>query len=139
MQIDKVVQGRDNIITHLDQLGTTHPHGFGDLSRYSNNTIYISKKNLTFNNKEIKCRGHGLFRKTHRDLVLTEENSSRSNWKLPKKFFSKTNNLFLNRLKWKDELNCLVDCLGYGQEFILNAEKNPNIIDWAVKLIKDYG
>ena len=139
LQIDKVVEGRDNIITHLDQLGITHPHGFGDVSRYSNNTIYISKKHLTFNNKEIECRGHGLFRKTHKDLVLTEENSSRSNWKLPKKFFSKTNNLFLNRLKWKDQVNCLVDCLGYGQEFILNAEKNPNIIDWAVKLIKDYG
>ena len=50
-----------------------------------------------------------------------------------------TTKLFLNRLKWKDEKNCLVDCLGYGQEFILNAEENPKIIRWALELIENYG
>jgi len=42
-------------------------------------------------------------------------------------------------LKWKDKTNCLVDCLGHGQEFILNAEDNPKLVNWAVDLIENHG
>ena len=44
-----------------------------------------------------------------------------------------------NRLKWKDRKNCLVNCMGIGQEFILNAHDNPSVIDWASHLINMYG
>ena len=139
LQIDEVIEGSDNIKNYLNNVGIVHPHGFGDVSRYSNNTIYIGKRNLTSRNRKLENRGHGLFKKTHHDLILTEEKSSRSKWKMPAEYFSETNNLFLNRLKWKDEMNCLVDCLGYGQEFILNAEDNPKIEDWAIGLIQNHG
>ena len=139
LQIDEVIEGSDNIKKYLNTVGIGHPHGFGDVSRYSNNTIYIGKRNLTSRNRKLENRGHGLFKKTHHDLILTEEKSSRSKWKMPAEYFSETNNLFLNRLKWKDEMNCLVDCLGYGQEFILNAEDNPKIEDWAIGLIQIHG
>lgn len=139
LQIDNVIEGNDNIVRYLDNLGILHPHGYGDVERYTNNTIYIGKKSLTYESKIFEKKGYGLFKKSHKDLILTEENSTRSKWKLPQNYFSNTNNLFLNRLKWKDEKNCLVDCLGYGQEFILNAEENPNIVKWALELINNYG
>ena len=44
----------------------------------------------------------------------------------------------MNRLKWKDKKNCLVDCIGYGQEFILDVEKNPKVGEWAIELIKNH-
>ena len=50
-----------------------HPHGYGDTSRFSNNTIYIAKKNLELNKRKIFDRGHGLFKHTHSDLILTEK------------------------------------------------------------------
>ena len=54
-------------------------------------------------------------------------------------YFSDTKNLFRNRLKWKDEKNCLLDCIGIGQEFILNANDNPSVVNWASHLINMYG
>ena len=53
--------------------------------------------------------------------------------------FSDTKNLFRNRLKWRDEKNCLLNCNGIGQEFILNAQDNPSIVDWASYLLNNYG
>ena len=47
-------------------------------------------------------------------------------------------NIFLNRLKWKDKKNLLVDTnIGPGQEFILDAQKAPEISAWAESLIRD--
>ena len=88
--------------------------------------------------KILPQKGYGLFTKSHEELILTEKNSSRSKWKLSNKYFSKTQDLFMNRLKWKDKENCLVDCVGYGQEFILDVEKNPKVEEWAIELIKNH-
>ena len=123
----------------MDKFNIQHPHGYGDTSRYTNNAIYIAKKNLTLNQKSFPISGHGLFKNTHKDLILTEKGSSRSRWELPKMYFLESNNIFLNRLSWKDESNCRVDCIGQGQEYILNAEYNPKIVEWAVNLIKNHG
>ena len=73
---------------------------------------------------------------TNKQLILTEQGKSRSNWRLPKRYFRNTNKLFLNRLKWKDAIDCRLQCKGQGQEYILNAQDNPLIKDWALNLIK---
>jgi hypothetical protein len=101
--------------------------------------MYIAKKFLTINGNEFPFPGHGLFKKSHKDLTLTKYKSTRSRWQLPQKYFQESNNVFLNRLKWKDESNFLVDCIGQGQEYILDSENNPKIKDWALDLIKNYG
>ena len=110
-----------------------HSHGYGDVSRYTNNTVYIAKKKLSLNTR---INGHGLFKYSHKDLILTEDNMTRSRWKLPEEYFSASHNLFLNRLKWEDEENCRIFYKGFGQEFILNVEDNPKVIEWAARLIE---
>ena len=65
-------------------------------------------------------------------------------WKFPREYFqaslSDERELFINRLNWTDKENFLVDTnKGPGQEFVINSEKNPKVINWAVDLIKNYG
>ena len=140
LQIDRIVDGSDDIKKYLEEVSMEHPHGYGDVSRYTNNTIYVGKKYLEVKkDKNISLKGHGLFRNSHQDLILTERNMTRARWKLPKHYFSNSKNLFLNRLKWQEEENCRIFCNGRGQEFILNANENPKIIAWATNLINDHG
>ena len=116
------------LLEYLKENNIAHPHGYGDTSKFSNNTIYVGKKNLEINGKKVFNRGHGLFKKTHNDLILTEANKTRSRWKLPSKYFSNTEGLFLNRMKWENEKECTIFYKGFGQEFILDIEKNPNVM-----------
>ena len=57
---------------------------------------------------------------------------------LPIDFLS-SKNIFLNRLKWHDKKNLKVSYKGFGQEFILDVEKNPKIAKWAINLILNHG
>ena len=135
LEVERVIEGSRNIKHFLKQEKVEHPHGHGDVSRYTNNTIYICKKKLSLNTS---INGHGLFKYSHKDLILTEDNMTRSRWKLPKEYFSNSHNLFLNRLKWVDEKNCRIFYRGFGQEFILNVEDNPKVIEWAARLIQKH-
>ena len=83
--------------------------------------------------------GHGVFKKTAENLILTETCKTRSRWRFPKKYFNNTKNLFCNRLKWIDEEKRLVNCSGIGQEFILNSQDNPSVVKWASDLLNTYG
>ena len=123
----------------LSKNGISHPHGTTDRTQFKNNTIYIASKKLTFSDSVCDIKGHGVFKKTAKSLILTEKGKTRSRWRFPKKYFSNTKNLFRNRLKWKDEEKCLVNCSGIGQEFILNAQDNPSVVDWASYLLNAYG
>ena len=42
-------------------------------------------------------------------------------------------------MKWENEKECTIFYKGFGQEFILDIEKNPNVMKWAIKLIKKHG
>ena len=139
LQVEKIIKGNIEILNFLSKNGLSHPHGTKDVTQFKNNTIYIASKNLTFSDSVRDLMGHGTFKKTARNLILTEKGKTRSRWHFPKKYFSNTKNLFRNRLKWKDEEKCLVNCIGIGQEFILNAHENPSIIDWASYLLNNYG
>ena len=139
LQIKEIIEGSKAITTYLKKKNIAHPHGYGDTSRFSNNTIYISKKTLEINEKIFFDKGHGLFKKTHNDLILTEAYKTRSRWKLPSRYFSNTEGLFLNRMRWENEKESKIFYKGFGQEFILDIEKNPSVMTWAVNLIKKHG
>ena len=139
LQIEKIIEGHQQIKKFLKSNNILHPHGYRNVDRYKNNTIYVGKKNLELNKKAISKKGYGLFKKTHKDLILTEVNRSRSKWKLPSKYFKNSSDLFLNRMKWRNKKKCTIFYRGFGQEFILDVEKNPEVIKWAVKLIKRHG
>ena len=139
LQIEKIIKGNNEILNFLSKNVLSHPHGTKDITQYKNNTIYIASRNLTFSENVKDLKGHGRFKKTAEELILTEKGKTRSKWRFPQEYFSDTKNLFRNRLKWKDEKNCLLDCIGIGQEFILNAEDNPSVVDWASYLLRTYG
>ena len=130
LQIDEILEGDREISTFLKRNNISHPHD-PQYKEYKNNTIYVSKKNF------------GLFKKFSNDLVLTAPGYSKSMWQFPKKYFgsvaNKNGNIFLNRLKWKDKNNILVDTnIGPGQEFILDAKNSPRISFWAKSLIREF-
>ena len=139
LQVEKIIKGNKEILNFLSKEGLSHPHGTKDIAQYKNNTIYIASKNLTFSDRVRDLKRHGRFKKTAKELILTEKGKTRSKWRFPQEYFSDTKNLFRNRLKWKDEKNCLVDCIGIGQEFILNANDNPSVVAWASHLINIHG
>ncbi|MBA58783.1 MAG: hypothetical protein CMQ40_06380 [Gammaproteobacteria bacterium] len=139
LQIKEVLERYSDIKNYLNKRKILHPHGFGQSSPFPNNALYIGNDRLKVSNRVTKLAGYGLFKKSHPSLILTRKNQPRSKWNFPKKYFGGTKNLFLNRLQWEDETQCSVECRGQGQEYILNAEKNPNIISWAVDLITKYG
>tara|TARA_A100001015_G_scaffold59939_1_gene66128 strand:+ start:891 stop:1697 length:807 start_codon:yes stop_codon:yes gene_type:complete len=139
LQIEKIIKGNSKILKFLSKKGISHPHGTTDRTQFKNNTLYIASKKLTFSDSVRDIKGHGVFKKTAKSLILTEKGKTRSRWRFPKKYFSNTKNLFRNRLKWKDEEKCLVNCSGIGQEFILNAQDNPSVVDWASYLLNTYG
>ena len=46
LQIEEIIEGSDKIIKYLKEKNISHPHGYGDTSKFPNNTIYIGKKSL---------------------------------------------------------------------------------------------
>ena len=144
LQISKIIRGDEEIKRYLSSKKIKHPHGYGDQSTYSNNTIYVGSKDLAIADKRTDLKGFGLFKNSAEDLILTSPDHTRSMWKLPEEYFKDSiinkNRLFLNRLEWTNKENFLVNTnKGPGQEFILDSETNPAIIDWAINLIKQYG
>lgn len=140
LQIEKIISGDKAIRKYLEINNIQHPHGYGDLNTYEkNNTIYIGKRNLTIKNTQLLNKGYGLFKETHADLILTREGASKGSWKLPKKYFLNSEDIFLNRLSWLNQEKCFVNNFGRGQEYILDAESYPRIIDWAHYLIDTHG
>jgi hypothetical protein len=138
LQIEDILTSDTDIKNYLKQRGLVHPHGFGEKSNYPNNALYIGRERIDLSGIEKKLPGYGVFKKTSADLILTEKGKTRSHWRFPKKYFSKSKDLFLNRLKWKNESECTLECKGQGQEYILNAEDNPRIITWALSLIEKH-
>ncbi len=139
LQIETIIKGNSDILKFLSNNCLLHAHGTLDATQFKNNTIYVASKNLTFSDSVRDIKGHGIFKKTAESLILTAKGKTRSRWSLPKKYFKNTKNLFRNRLSWEDEKKCLVNCNGIGQEYILNTEDNPSVVNWASYLLNTYG
>ena len=70
MQIDKILKGEDNIKSFLQEKKILHPHGYEDVSRFKNNTVYVGSKKLLINNKKTNYAGYGYFKKVLKNLFL---------------------------------------------------------------------
>lgn len=147
LQISEIVSENENIKEYLESKNIEHPHGYGDVSRYKLNTLYISTQDLKIGNQTTNLKGHGVFKYSTDDLILTSpEHSSKSMWKLPKEYFKgfssppKYPDKFFNRSFATDKRNFLVNTdSGPWQEAVLDSENNPKVKDWALKLISEHG
>lgn len=138
LQIDYILKEPNEIKDFLNQKKINHPYGFAEY--FTNNALYVSKEFIEIGNKKTALKGFGMFKKTHPDLILTAPDKTKSIWKMPEKHFSNTKNFFMNRLKWiGDEKDCLIDSGGIGQEFVMNSDMNPKLIDWVLDLIQNHG
>jgi hypothetical protein len=106
LQIGKIINSEKDISTWMKY----HPHCKAERWCVKNNAIYVARDTLTWDNK---IPGAGVF-KFSKELVLTKEGFTRSNWDLPD-FFKK------------------VKMSKHRQEKVI--EDNDDVENWAKKLI----
>lgn len=114
----------------------SHPHfKFKDIYG-PKNSLYQASDYLTNN-----IPGAGTFNFS-KELVLTREGYSRSNWKLPLIFNEEDIRIthLPPKYKWKidnsnKEIN--LEAPGRGQEFIIIEKESKSVEKWALKLIKN--
>ena len=133
LQVDQVIRGSKQIRKFCEAIEIAHPHACLDEKRFKYNTLFVSNPESTLKFLGLDTRGHGLFAQTNNKLILTERGRTRSNWYMPKKYFSPSlnPNLFENRLRWSSQSSNRVKCAGYGQEFVISTLRNPSVKDWA--------
>ena len=133
LQIDQVIRGSEQIREFCAISGIAHPHACADETRFKYNTLFVSHPKSKLKFLDLDIEGHGLFPRTSNKLILTEQGRTRSNWYMPKKYFSPSRNpdLFETRLRWSTQKSNRIKCVGYGQEFVMNTIKNPSVKDWA--------
>ena len=134
LQIDEIISGTAAIREYCASRNVSHVHANID---YPNNTLYVGSKLLSMDENSQSVAGFGEFDKTRPELCLTESGKTRSNWQMPLEYFNEHQNpeLFSNRLKWNGNNDNTLQCKGYGQEFVIDVEKNPTAKDWALNLI----
>lgn len=116
----------------------SHPHYIQRNQFRGENVIYTANKELTFN---VDKPGAGLF-KFDQDLILTEGNSTRTNWILPE-LFHPSNEVeikYLPLVNWKPIRNgkTRIKASSRGQEFVVIKDKNKAIEAWAKNLINSH-
>jgi hypothetical protein len=109
-----------------------HPHVNAN---YPGNTIYVAAGNGTAHNA-------GTFRSFSDQLVLTEQDKSRSRWRLPKWFYPGVGRSALSYhdkvSRWTLGDNCAdLQSVARGQEFVLDADDYPEVVEWAKRLIAE--
>lgn len=103
-----------------------HPHVVDHLRKVKNNTIYIGRKTLSFNED---LPGFGTFT-YNKDVVLTKEGFSRTKWQLPE-FMREIQISYHTKDHWKEDY---FQSVSRGQEFVL--EENDKVEEWARGIIE---
>ena len=117
-----------------------HPHRHPSRDRYSRNTLYVASGGLHLGSESI-APGAGCFLKSHEQLVLTNPNGSGvTDWRLPRCFYPDNGKCPLtyhhNPDRWKHgEKYTYLQSVGRGQEFVLDLDQYPDVMDWLVQSI----
>lgn len=129
----------DRLGSQLPLWAQYHPHY--NRPPTNNNTIYMAVERLQFDGQPIDLPGAGLFRQYHPELCLTAPGSSRrTEWHLPRWLYPGENKPPLSyhsrMTRWS--LNgdqTLLRSVGRGQEFVLDTQYYPELIEWVYQLI----
>ena len=118
-----------------------HPH-VKDASYYKSNTLYVASDRLSIPGLRQDIPGGGLFSRFNSRLQLTEPNAQRSLWRLPNSFLPSSGEPILSyhydKQRWrKDDKGVLLKTVGRGQEFIMNIDKHPDILDWVKTIFSE--
>jgi hypothetical protein len=101
-----------------------HPHAQKFLAEFKNNTIYVARKRLSWDDN---IDGSGTFN-YRQELVLTKEGYSRSRWNLDA--IKNVEISYHNKESWKYDY---FQSAAKGQEFVIKDD--PTVEKWVKKLI----
>ena len=117
-----------------------HPHRSPLRGKDSTNTLYIASGSLDLGDGPIGP-GAGQFPKLHLNLILTEPGKSRSYWRLPRCFYPDEGKCPLTHFpdpnkNWdQDDKYAYAHRRGPGQEFVLDLDQYPGVMDWLTQCI----
>ena len=117
-----------------------HPHRHPSRGPDSTNTLYIASCGLHLGDGSI-APGAGSFQRFHEQLLLTNPNGSGvTDWRLPRSFYPDNGRCPLTyhpKLhRWKhDDRYAYLQSASRGQEFVLDLDQYPSVMDWLVQSI----
>lgn len=122
-----------------------HPHFHGN--RGSANTLYVAADKLRLGGKRFDVPGAGIFPRFNEQLLLTDltEENTRSlltQWRLPAAFYPDSGKppLSYHGKSWRwrrseDAAYCGLRSVSRGQEFVLDLNHYPEVLDWLESLL----
>lgn len=117
-----------------------HPH-FQRSEFGAHNKVFVASDELCVGGCGLGVPGGGAFPRLHDALVLTEPGKSRSNWSLPACFYPAGRTPLTyhgDKSRWKLEgEKVLLRSVGRGQEFVLDCDEYPEVLDWLQRDIFD--
>ena len=117
-----------------------HPHRHPSRGTDLTNTLYIAACELNLGDGQI-VPGAGSFQQFHEQLLLTNPNGSGvTDWRLPRSFYPDNGKCPLTyhpKLhRWKhDDRYAYLQSASRGQEFVLDLDQYPGVMDWLVQSI----
>jgi hypothetical protein len=120
-----------------------HPH-LRDHWTEDHNTLYVAREELVLDDKPTGLRGAGMVTDFHHGLVLTKPQKSMSVWNLPSWIAPKgdleinpplSRHGKANRWTVYDD-HVELKTVARGQEIVLDAERYPQAIGWAERLLR---
>lgn len=138
LQIERTVSVYP-LSAHYPQWMTYHPHFYG--KRGPSNTVFVSGQYLEMDALRPRLPGAGTFPGFTPDLQLTAPGETRSIWKLPSGFYPANGRPPLSyhgdltRWERKGE-RVILKSVARGQEFVLDLDFYPVVMDWLRGILK---
>ncbi len=116
-----------------------HPHFHYSHARI-NNVVYVAAERLHLPGCAADLPGAGMFERFHPSLCLTAPGHSRSIWQLPSWFNPAGRRSALSYHgrpeRWTPQgEHVLLECVGRGQEFVLNCDDYPEAFAWLASTL----
>jgi hypothetical protein len=127
----------------LPEWAFDHPH-VRDASYYcseaNNNTLYVASKYLRLPVYRRPIAGGGIFPRFSERLQLTAPGCQRSIWRFPDCFYPAKGmpplSYHADLGRWrKDKKGVLLRTVGRGQEFVLDCEFYPGVLNWLKEIL----
>lgn len=139
LEIDKKLVGT-NLVNTAPNWAGYHAHVRYSKLYHDNNTLFVGTKSLQLFPR-LKLPGGGLFPKHETVLQLTDGSQGRSTWRLPQCFAPRSSvkplSYHADPHRWKRSgKDCLLQTVGRGQEFVLDLDDYPGVVQWLHKVFQ---